>query len=158
MNIHKEVILWMASFLYNEEMKKKHTLRNFILAVLILNIAYWAGINMLVSAVLVPSFMERLHAFDRIVEQSYAEQVQETSLQNNAVSMNVIGMSWARNNGPEERGLDPLEGRVPAARRSVCRGSPGAGFRPQLGHTPARLHRQQGDDVRICILVPAKGI
>ena len=139
----------MASFLYNEEMKKKHTLRNFILAVLILNIAYWAGINMLVSAVLVPSFMERLHAFDRIVEQSYAEQVQETSLQNNAVSMNVIGMSWARNNGPEE---------VPAARRSVCRGSPGAGFRPQLGHTPARLHRQQGDDVRICILVPAKGI
>ena len=69
MNIHKEVILWMASFLYNEEMKKKHTLRNFILAVLILNIAYWAGINMLVSAVLVPSFMERLHAFDRIVEQ-----------------------------------------------------------------------------------------
>ena len=92
----------MASFLYNEEMKKKHTRRNFIFAVLILTIAYWAGINMLVSAVLVPSFMERLHAFDRIVEQSYAEQVQETSLQNNAVSMNVIGMSWARNNGPEE--------------------------------------------------------
>ena len=102
MNVHKEVILWMASFLYNEEMKKKQTLRNFIFAVLILTIVYWAGINMLVSAVLVPSFMERLHAFDRIVEQSYAEQVQETSLQNNAVSMNVIGMSWARNNGPEE--------------------------------------------------------
>ena len=87
----------MASFLYNEEMKKKHTLRNFIFAVLILTIAYWAGINMLVSAVLVPSFMERLHAFDRIVEQSYAEQVQETSLQNNAVSMTVIGINWARN-------------------------------------------------------------
>ena len=53
MNVHKEVILWMASFLYNEEMKKKHTRRNFIFAVLILTIAYWAGINMLVSAVLV---------------------------------------------------------------------------------------------------------
>ena len=102
MKVHKEVILWMASFLYNEEMKKKHTRRNFIFAVLILTIAYWAGINMLVSAVLVPSFMERLHAFDRIVEQSYAEQVQETSLQNNAVSMTVIGINWARNMGPEE--------------------------------------------------------
>ena len=49
----------MASFLYNEEMKKKHTRRNFIFAVLILTIAYWAGINMLVSAVLVPSCVPR---------------------------------------------------------------------------------------------------
>lgn len=92
----------MASFLYNEIMKKKHTLRNFILAVLVLAAVYWAGINILVSAVLVPSFMERLQAFDRIVEQSYAEQVQETGLQNNAVSMNVIGMSWAEQSSPEE--------------------------------------------------------
>ena len=102
MIVHKEVILWMTSFLYNEEMKKKHTLRNFILAVLILTTVYWTGINILVSAVLVPSFMERLHAFDRIVEQSYAEQVQETSLHDNAVSMNVIGTSWAGHSEPEE--------------------------------------------------------
>lgn len=88
--------------MYNEEMRKKHTLRNFILAVLVLAAVYWAGINILVSAVLVPSFMERLQAFDRIVEQSYAEQVQETGLQNNAVSMNVIGMSWAQQSSPEE--------------------------------------------------------
>ena len=45
---------------------------------LILFVLYWAAVNLLVSAVLVPSFMEKLDAFQRISEQSYAEQVQET--------------------------------------------------------------------------------
>ena len=43
---------------------------------LILFVLYWAAVNFLVSAVLVPSFMEKLDAFQRISEQSYAEQVQ----------------------------------------------------------------------------------
>ena len=47
---------------------------------LILFVLYWAAVNLLVSAVLVPSFMEKLDAFQRISEQSYAEQVQETEL------------------------------------------------------------------------------
>jgi alpha-beta hydrolase superfamily lysophospholipase len=90
--------------------ERRHPIRNFILVLLTLTVIYWIGINVLVSAVLVPSFMERLHAFDRIVEQSYAEQVQETNLQNNAVSMNVIGNSWSRNRNPENVSILSTDG------------------------------------------------
>ena len=76
--------------------KKGHLLRNCIIVILILSVIYWTGINLLVSAVLVPSFMEKLDSFDRIVEQSYAEQVQESSLQQNANAMYVIGNSWSK--------------------------------------------------------------
>lgn len=85
--------------MYNTSMnagKRKH-LRNFIIFVLVLSILYWAAVNVLVSAVLVPSFMERLEAFERISRQSYAEQVRESDLVKNAAAMNVIGKSWAEN-------------------------------------------------------------
>lgn len=61
---------------------------------LILFLSYWAAVNFLVSAVLVPSFMERLGAFHRIAEQSYAEQVQESELKQNASAMYSIGKAW----------------------------------------------------------------
>ena len=61
---------------------------------LILFLSYWAAVNFLVSAVLVPSFMERLDAFHRIAEQSYAEQVQESELKQNASAMYLIGKAW----------------------------------------------------------------
>ena len=82
--------------------KRGHFLRNFIIAALLVSVIYWAAVNVLVSAVLVPSFMERLDAFQRISEQSYAEQVQETALQQNASAINVIGRSWAENAAKEE--------------------------------------------------------
>lgn len=82
--------------------KRGHLLRNFIIAALLLSVVYWTAVNVLVSAVLVPSFMERLDAFQRISEQSYAEQVQETALQQNASAINVIGRSWAENAVKEE--------------------------------------------------------
>ena len=82
--------------------KKGHALRNCIVVILVLSVMYWVAVNILVSAVLVPSFMEKLDAFDRIVEQSYSEQVQETSLQKNATAMYVIGKSWAGRAEPEE--------------------------------------------------------
>ena len=85
--------------------KKGHLLRNCIIVILVLSVIYWALINVLVSAVLVPSFMEKLDAFDRIVEQSYAEQVQESTLQQNAAAMYVIGDSWARQAAEEEIGI-----------------------------------------------------
>ena len=85
--------------------KKGHLLRNCIIVILVLSVIYWALINVLVSAVLVPSFMEKLDAFDRIVEQSYAEQVQESTLQQNATAMYVIGDSWARQAAEEEIGI-----------------------------------------------------
>ena len=90
------------------ESKKRKHLRNFIIAVLILFVLYWIAVNVLVSAVLVPSFMERLEAFERISRQSYAEQVQESELQKNAAAMNVIGKSWARNPDPE--GVEIMSG------------------------------------------------
>ena len=85
--------------------KKGHLLRNCIIVILVLSVIYWALINVLVSAVLVPSFMEKLDAFDRIVEQSYAEQVQESTLQQNAAAMYVIGDSWARQAAKKEIGI-----------------------------------------------------
>ena len=57
---------------------------------LILFVLYWAAVNFLVSAVLVPSFMEKLDAFQRISEQSYAEQVQETEMKQNLAAMTVV--------------------------------------------------------------------
>ncbi len=70
--------------------------RILIVAIAVLFALYWAAVNILVSAVLVPSFMEKLDAFDRIVEQSYAEQVQETELMKNSAAMSALGKVWGR--------------------------------------------------------------
>ena len=69
---------------------------------LVLFILYWAAVNILVSAVLVPSFMEKLDAFQRISEQSYAEQVQETEMKQNLTAMTVVGKVWGRQHGIEQ--------------------------------------------------------
>ena len=69
---------------------------------LILFVLYWAAVNFLVSAVLVPSFMEKLDAFQRISEQSYAEQVQETEMKQNLTAMTVVGKVWGRQHGIEQ--------------------------------------------------------
>ena len=69
---------------------------------LILFVLYWAAVNFLVSAVLVPSFMEKLDAFQRISEQSYAEQVQETEMKQNLTAMTVVGKVWGRQQGIEQ--------------------------------------------------------
>ena len=69
---------------------------------LVLFILYWAAVNILVSAVLVPSFMEKLDAFQRISEQSYAEQVQETEMKQNLTAMTVVGKVWGRQQGIEQ--------------------------------------------------------
>jgi len=68
---------------------------------LVLFVLYWAGIYILVSAVLVPSFMEKLSSFERIAAQSYAEQVQESELQKNNAAMYLIGKHWAETCDPE---------------------------------------------------------
>ena len=90
--------------MYNLDMTltKKKIFRNLIIVFLVLSIFYWTAVNVLVSAVLVPSFMERLESFERIARQSYAEQIQESDLQKNAAAMRVIGKSWAQNTDTEE--------------------------------------------------------
>ena len=40
-------------------------------------------VNFLVSAALVPSFMEKLEAFERVTEESYAAQVQTSDIKGN---------------------------------------------------------------------------
>ena len=75
--------------------------RNIILIILVLSVLYWTAVNFLVSAVLVPSFMEKLDAFERISAQSYAEQVSETELVRNSTAMAVIGEVWGRQPGIE---------------------------------------------------------
>ena len=80
----------------------KKGIRNLIIIALVLFVLYWAAVWFLVSAVLVPSFMEKLDAFDRIVEQSYAEQVQETALMQNSSALYSIGKAWGRRKDVEE--------------------------------------------------------
>ena len=70
--------------------------------VLILFVIYWAAVYFLVSAVLVPSFMERLDAFERIARQSYAEQVQESELVENSSALYSIGKVWGNRESVEE--------------------------------------------------------
>lgn len=50
---------------------------------LLLIVLYFVLVNFLVSAALVPSFMEKLQAFERITEESYAAQVQTSDIQVN---------------------------------------------------------------------------
>ena len=89
---------------YNGCMKKtkKRHLRNFIIVFLILVILCWVAVNVLVNAVLVPSFMKKLSAFERISNQAYAEQVQESELQRNAAAMRAVGRVWAKNTEHKE--------------------------------------------------------
>ena len=89
--------------MYNCSMDKKRrgTIRNIVIVLLAFFVLYWIGIYILVSAVLVPSFMEKLSAFERIAKQSYAEQVQESELQKNNAAMYLIGKHWAENCDPE---------------------------------------------------------
>ena len=64
---------------------KKLKLRTKILivAVPILLIVYNAAVNIMVSAALVPDFMRRLEAFERVTEQSYSEMVKTDEITEN---------------------------------------------------------------------------
>lgn len=55
----------------------------------VLLLLYFTLVNFLVSAALVPSFMEKLEAFERITEDSYAAQVQTSDIQvNRQIALN----------------------------------------------------------------------
>ena len=57
--------------------------------ILLILILYLVLVNALVSAALVPSFMEKLEAFERITEESYAAQVQTSDIRvNRQVALN----------------------------------------------------------------------
>ena len=119
--------------------KKGNLLRNCIIVILILSVIYWTGINLLVSAVLVPSFMEKLDSFDRIVEQSYAEQVQESSLQQNANAMYVIGDSWSKRAAKEY--VEVLSEDGYRLKGVIFEAEDGAASRSQPGPVITNAHR-----------------
>lgn len=62
------------------------------MTVLLLVVLYFILVSFLVSAALVPSFMEKLEAFERITEDSYAAQVQTSDIQvNRQIVLNETG-------------------------------------------------------------------
>lgn len=66
-------------------MKKKRKKVMIILCMIavILIVLYFLLVNFLVSAALVPSFMQKLEAFERITDESYAAQVQTSDIKVN---------------------------------------------------------------------------
>lgn len=66
---------------------RKRNVRKIVLAVIctvgVLLLCYFLLVNFLVSAALVPSFMKRLKAFERITDEGYAAQVQTSDIQEN---------------------------------------------------------------------------
>ena len=63
--------------------KRKRILIVICSVVLLLCILYFLLVNFLVNAALVPSFMEKLEAFERITDESYAAQVQTSDIKVN---------------------------------------------------------------------------
>lgn len=73
--------------------RKSHKRKKIIIAavgtVILFAVLYFVLVNFLVSAALVPSFMEKLQAFERITEESYAAQVQTSDIQvNRQIALN----------------------------------------------------------------------
>ena len=64
-------------------MKKKKKLSIALSSLAALFILYFILINFLVSAALVPSFMEKLESFQRISDESFAALVQTTDIKTN---------------------------------------------------------------------------
>ena len=70
-------------------MKKKKIVKITCVIIIVFIILYFVLVNFLVSAALVPSFMQKLEAFERITEESYAAQVQTSDIKvNRQVAIN----------------------------------------------------------------------
>lgn len=70
--------------------RRKKVIRIFCVAAVLVIVLYFALVNFLVSAALVPSFMQKLEAFERITEESYAAQVQTSDIKvNRQITLNA---------------------------------------------------------------------
>ncbi len=79
-------------------MKEKKRKIRIIICVTVLTVVvlYFILVNFLVSAALVPSFMQRLEAFERITDESYAAQVQTSDIKvNRQITLNATA-EWLR--------------------------------------------------------------
>lgn len=75
-------------------MKKRKWIRNITIGCLILALLFVIASNILVSAALVPSFMERLSAFQEITEDSYAALVHTDDIQQNQMQSYDETKAW----------------------------------------------------------------
>lgn len=66
----------------------------FFITMFLLLTAYFILVNLLVSAALVPSFMEKLEAFERITEESYEAQVQTSDIKINRAAALKKTKEW----------------------------------------------------------------
>lgn len=76
-------------------MRKKKVIKIACVIIITLLILYFILVNFLVSAALVPSFMQKLEAFERITQESYAAQVQTSDIKvNRQIALNET-RAWA---------------------------------------------------------------
>lgn len=76
-------------------MRKKKVIKITCVIIITLLILYFILVNFLVSAALVPSFMQKLEAFERITQESYATQVQTSDIKvNRQIALNET-RAWA---------------------------------------------------------------
>ena len=83
--------------------RKVKWIRTGIMVFLVLFIIYWIVIYFLVSAALVPSFMEKLDSFERITEKGYAEQTHTSDIAENRKEALAETKEWLSENPPVKK-------------------------------------------------------
>lgn len=94
----------------NAQKKKKKALIAASVLLLFLLSAYTLLVYFLVSAALVPSFMEKLDSFQRITEESYAAQVQTSDIKENRQSSIQETKEWLSGAASQKRSIESFDG------------------------------------------------
>ncbi len=85
-------------------------IRAGIIVFLALFALYWIIVYFLVSAALVPSFMEKLDSFERITEKSYAEQTHTSDIAENRQKALAETKEWLKKNPPVKKEILSSDG------------------------------------------------
>lgn len=78
----------------------------------VLFVLYVIFVNFLVSAALVPSFMERLESFERITDESYAAQVQTSDIQENRQAALRETQEWLKTASRQKISVESEDGYI----------------------------------------------
>ena len=89
-------------------MKKMKLRKKLIIAVLvILVILYNIGVNVLISAALVPDFMRKLDSFQRVTDKSYSEMIHTDEITENAAKAREETAEYLERPTASRSGLSP---------------------------------------------------
>lgn len=91
-------------------MRKKKVIKAILFTILFCFIIYVILIYFLVSACLVPSFMDRLNAFEDITRKCYSEQVQTTDIQENRSKLLADTAQWLETAGRKKLSVQTDDG------------------------------------------------